>query len=121
MCLGRPANVVWGWGAFMTNWAPRRSTGGIAGAEHDLERRTQQIKEMVRLGSALRAEMGLENIYRQVVESINATFGFNVAAINIVREQSDYLEVVATAGLSPTERAALARPPRAPKPPPSPT
>ena len=91
----------------MTNWAPRR------GAERDLERRARQIKEMVRLGSALRAEMGLASIFSQVVEAINTTIGFNVAALNLVREHSDYVAVVATAGLDAADRERLTRnPPR---------
>lgn len=91
----------------MTNWAPRR------GAERDLERRARQIKEMVRLGSALRAEMGLAGIFSQVVEAINTTIGFNVAALNLVREHSDYVAVVATAGLDAADRERLTHnPPR---------
>src|SRR5579875_2057469 len=97
----------------MTNWTPRRGAGSSIEAEHEIERRTRQIKEMVRLGAALRAEMGLESIFTQLVEAINTTLGFNVAALNIVREQSDYVEVVATAGLTPRERDQLTqRPPR---------
>jgi len=91
----------------MTNWTPRR------GAERDLERRARQIKEMVRLGSALRAEMGLASIFSQVVEAINMTIGFNVAALNLVREHSDFVAVVATAGLDAADRERLTQnPPR---------
>ncbi len=106
MLLDNHERMSWeGW--MMTNWAPRRGT------ERDLERRARQIKEMVRLGSALRAEMGLASIFSQVVEAINTTIGFNVAALNIVREHSDYVAVVATAGLDGVDREQLIRnPPR---------
>jgi len=73
----------------------------------------RQVKEMVRLGSALRAEMGLDHIFSQLVESINVATGFRVAALNIVRSDSEYLEVVATAGLSEAnKRELMAHPPR---------
>lgn len=95
----------------MQNWPQRRS----AGADRDTGRRMSQVKEMVRLGAALRAEMGLNRIYTQVVESISLAIGFHVAALNIVRSDSEFLEVVATAGLSPANQRELsARPPHLP-------
>ncbi|HEX8732355.1 MAG TPA: methyl-accepting chemotaxis protein [Ktedonobacterales bacterium] len=94
----------------MANWPPRRGSGGN---DRDTARRMRQVKEMVRLGAALRAEMGLDRIYIQVVESINTAVGFRVAALNIVRSDSDFLEVVATAGLSAGNRRQLMEhPPR---------
>ncbi|MEO7001192.1 MAG: methyl-accepting chemotaxis protein [Ktedonobacterales bacterium] len=82
-------------------------------SERDLERRARQIKEMVRLGASLRAEMGLENIFTQVVQSINDALGFRCAALNIVHEDSDFVEVVATAGLGAADQHNLvSNPPR---------
>lgn len=94
----------------MANWPARRGSGGN---DRDTARRMSQVKEMVRLGAALRAEMGLESIFRQLVESINLALGFRVAALNIVRNDSEFLEVVATAGLSAANRRQLTEnPPR---------
>lgn len=81
------------------------------GPESELERRTRQVKEIVRLGTALRAEMGVRNILAKLVESINATIGFNVAALNLVRQQSEVVEIAATAGISEVDRQRLARNP----------
>lgn len=94
----------------MANWPPRRITGGL---DRDTNRRMRQVKEMVRLGAALRAEMGLGRIFSQLVESINVAIGFRVAALNIVRSDSEFVEVVATAGLSEANQRELTQnPPR---------
>jgi len=85
----------------MKRWLPRR------GSDKELERRAHQIKEIVRLGSTLRADMSLHDIYNALVTSINRTIGFTVAALNLVHEQQDAVDIVATAGLSPEERHRL--------------
>src|SRR5487761_1898316 len=88
----------------MANWPPRR---GIGGRDQDASRRMRQIKEMVRLGSALRAEMGLDRIFAEVTQSISGATGFRVAALNIVRSDSEFVEVVATDGLSAANQREL--------------
>ena len=91
----------------MNNWVQRRST------ERDVERRARQVKEIVRLGTMLRAEMDMDRMLGQVVESINSTIGFHAAGLNLVREESEYVAVVATAGLGEAERQRLlAHPPQ---------
>ncbi|HEU0027792.1 MAG TPA: methyl-accepting chemotaxis protein [Ktedonobacterales bacterium] len=83
------------------------------GAARDAERRMRQVKEMVRLGAALRAEMGIERICAQVVEAVSGSTGFRVAALNLARQDSEFMDVVATTGLSPAnQRELLERPPR---------
>ncbi|MGH2485395.1 MAG: GAF domain-containing protein, partial [Ktedonobacterales bacterium] len=89
----------------VTNWVRRGST------ERDIERRTRQIKEIVRLGTTLRAEMRLEDILKQVVESISATLGFNVAVINLIFPGRERVEIAAMVGLTEAERARLAEMP----------
>jgi methyl-accepting chemotaxis protein len=100
----------------MTNWPQRRGAPGAdrdANPSHDVNRRIRQVKEMVRLGAALRAEMGLERICAEVVESVSVSTGFRVAALNIVRSDSEYFDVVATIGLSEANQRELAQhPPR---------
>jgi methyl-accepting chemotaxis protein len=87
------------------NWVQRR------GSDRDLERRTRQIKEIMRLGTALRAEMGLPSILEQIVEAISSTLGFHVAVLNLVDESGEFCEVVATTGLSENERQRLIKSP----------
>ena len=97
----------------MTNWPPRRGAGGDRDANRDVARRMRQVKEMVRLGAVLRPELELERICAEVVESVAASVGFRVAALNIVRPDSEYVEVMATTGLSEANRRELVEhPPR---------
>ncbi len=91
----------------MFDWGARRNT------DQTLERRTQQIKEIVRLGTALRTEKGVQEILAQLANSINATTGFTVAAFNLIHQQSDVVEIAATAGLSEAQHQQLTHnPPR---------
>jgi methyl-accepting chemotaxis protein len=71
-----------------------------AEAEHESRRRAQQIKELIRLGNLLRAEMGLNEVLQQIVTSISACTGFRILVINLVEEGSDYVLPVALAGAS---------------------
>ena len=71
-----------------------------AAAEHESRRRAQQIKELIRLGNLLRAEMGLNEVLQQIVTSISACTGFRILVINLVEEESDYVLPVAIAGAS---------------------
>jgi methyl-accepting chemotaxis protein len=92
----------------MTNWLHR------FGGEKDMERRARQIKEIVRLGSALRVDMSPRAIVDQVITSIHSTIGFDVAALNFIHGDNEAVEIVGTAGLSPLEEQQLAaQPPRA--------
>jgi methyl-accepting chemotaxis protein len=61
---------------------------------------TRQIKELIRLGSLLRAELGLDEVLQQIVSSISACTGFRMAAINLLHEDGEYLISVAFAGIS---------------------
>src|SRR5215472_6768657 len=60
--------------------------------------RTRQIKELIRLGNILRAELGLNEVLQQIVASISTCTGFRVAVINLVEENSDRTLPVAFAG-----------------------
>jgi methyl-accepting chemotaxis protein len=90
----------------MYNWGSRRGT-----EQNQLERRTRQIKEIVRLGTALRAETGVENILTQLVTSINTTINFTAAAFNLIHQESDVVEIAATAGISEADRQRLSNNP----------
>ncbi len=62
--------------------------------------RTRQIKELIRLGNVLRAELGLNEVLQQIVASISTCTGFRIAVINLVEDNSDKTSPVAFAGAS---------------------
>ena len=88
----------------VANWVQRRSS------DKDIERRTRQLKEIMRLGSELRADVELDRILTQVVEGITGTLGFRAAALNLIRPDQT-MEVAATAGLNEAERQILVQSP----------
>ena len=61
---------------------------------------TRQIKELIRLGNILRAELGLDDVLQQIVASISTCTGFRIAVINLVKDDSDYLIGAAFVGAS---------------------
>ena len=74
--------------------------GGRQGSATDLEHRAQQIKEVVRVSAALRADMPPEAICALVVQTIHTTLGFRAAVINLIVPGNRYFTIVATAGIS---------------------
>jgi methyl-accepting chemotaxis protein len=60
--------------------------------------RTQQIKELIRLGNILRAELGLNEVLQQIVASISSCTGFSMAVINLVEDKNEKTSPVAFAG-----------------------
>lgn len=86
------------------NWSQRR------GSDREIERRTRQLKEIVRLGNEMRAEIELDRILNQVVEGITSTLGFRAAALNLIHPDQT-IEVAATSGLNEAERQILLQSP----------
>src|SRR6266568_4118243 len=74
------------------DWAP---TSIPASVQH-----TRQIKELIRLGNILRAELGLNEVLQQIVSSMSACTGFRILVINLIEEGNDYLTPIAFAGAS---------------------
>src|SRR5215469_3478661 len=70
--------------------------------------RTQQIKDLIRLGNILRAELGFNEVLQQIVASISACTGFRIAVINLVEEGSDITSPVAFVG-APEESERIIR------------
>ncbi len=68
--------------------------GGNGGIE------TRQIKELLRLGNVLRAELGLNEILQQMVASISDCTGFRISVIHLAEAGSEYLSPVAFTGMS---------------------
>src|SRR5437016_4285808 len=81
----------------------------LAGAANDpgAVQRTRQIKELIRLGNILRAELGLNEVLQQIVASISACTGFRISVINLIEERSGTLSSVAFAGVSPENERVL--------------
>ncbi len=89
------------------NWGRQPTT------DRDMERRTRQIQEIVRLGTSIRADISLEDTLEQIVEAIRGTLGFQVAVLNLILPQNEYLQIVAAAGLPEADQQRLrANPPR---------
>jgi methyl-accepting chemotaxis protein len=65
-----------------------------------LDRRNAQIKEVLRLGNALRAELQLDVLLGQIVQALTSCIGFRQAILNLVHDDSPDLECAAFAGIS---------------------
>ncbi len=64
------------------------------------QRHSQQIKELLRLGSLLRVESGLSEVLQHVVASMSACSGFRMLVVNLVQENDAYVRPLAFTGLS---------------------
>ncbi len=79
----------------------------VAAQESEAARRARQIKEVLRLGNAMRAELQLEILLRQIVEAISSCIGFRQAILNLVHDDSSELECAAFVGISPEDEQRL--------------
>lgn len=66
----------------------------------EAQRHVQQIKELLRLGNLLRAELGLSEVLQQIVASMSACTGFRELIINLIEEDGKTVRPVAFAGMS---------------------
>lgn len=80
---------------------------------HDIDTppRARQIKELIRLGNMLRAELRLDEVLQRIVAVISACTGFRIAVINLLEDQNDYLTPVAFAGASEESRRIIRKRP----------
>lgn len=81
------------------------STGSGGNGNGGIE--TRQIKELLRLGSVLRAELGLREILQQMVASISSYVGFRICVIHLAENGNDYLSAVAFVGMSEENQRVL--------------
>jgi methyl-accepting chemotaxis protein len=72
--------------------------------DSELLPRAQQIKELLRLGNMLRAELSPDEVLEQMVKSITSCTGFRSAVINLLEDQHEYLTPIAFAGVSDDAR-----------------
>ncbi len=73
----------------------------------ETQKRAQQIKELIRLGNLLRADLGLNEVLQQIVASIVRCTGFRILAVNLIDEANNYIATVACAGLTEEEEQIL--------------
>lgn len=64
------------------------------------QKRSRQIKELLRLGNLLRADLGLDEVLQHVAASTASCTGFRVLVMNLINEKKGYIMGVAFAGLS---------------------
>lgn len=67
----------------------------------------RQIKELIRLGNILRAELGLNEVLEQIASSINFCLGFRSSVIKMIEEGCDTLKAMAFAGISEEDKQTL--------------
>ena len=68
---------------------------------------SRQVKELLRLGNLLRAELGLTEVLEQIVSSINMCTGFRTAVVNLVEEGHDFVTILAFAGMAKEDMQTL--------------
>jgi len=83
-----------------------RSHAGQANTS-EAAKRTQQIKELVRLSKLLRADLGLNEVLQQVATSLVSCTGFRMLTVNLIDEQENYIYRVAFAGMSEEDEKQL--------------
>src|SRR5579883_2899587 len=67
----------------------------------------RQIKELIRLGNILQAELGLNEVLEQIASSINFCIGFRASVIKMIEDGCDTLKAVAFAGISEEDQQTL--------------
>lgn len=70
-------------------------------------RHARQIKELIRLGNVLRAELGLAEVLQQIVASTSICTGFRILVVHLIEEGSDVLAPLAFAGMSEENQRVL--------------
>ena len=68
---------------------------------------SRQVKELIRLGNILRAELGLTEVLEQVVSSIHMCTGFRKAVVHVVEEGKDFVTLLAFVGISEEDKQKL--------------
>ncbi|GAC1399709.1 MAG: hypothetical protein NVSMB49_10470 [Ktedonobacteraceae bacterium] len=69
-------------------------------ASCDFQQRAQQIKELLRLGNLLRADIDLNEVLHRIAASISACTGFHILVVCLIEEGSSLTRPVAFAGAS---------------------
>lgn len=82
--------------------AQAASTYVPVGAEAlQARKRTRQIKEVIRLGNMLRADLNLDEVLQRIAASMSGCTGFRIGVIKLIEAGDEYLTAVAFTGISP--------------------
>ncbi|MBA2288501.1 MAG: GAF domain-containing protein, partial [Ktedonobacteraceae bacterium] len=71
------------------------------------QQHTRQVKELIRLGNILRAELGLDEVLQHIAASISTCTGFRTSVIKLLEEGSEHLKAVAFAGVAAEDERML--------------
>ena len=74
---------------------------------NEKQKRSQQIKELIRLGNLLRADLGLDEVLQQIVAAIVRCTGFRLLVVNLIDEANNCISSVAFAGATEEEEQIL--------------
>lgn len=75
--------------------------------DNNVVQHARQIKELIRLGNILRAELGLGEVLQQIVASTSICTGFRILVVNLIEEGSEVLAPLAFAGMSEENQRVL--------------
>lgn len=75
--------------------------------DNNVVQHARQIKELIRLGNILRAELGLREVLQQIVASTSICTGFRILVVNLIEEGSEVLAPLAFAGMSEENQRVL--------------
>jgi methyl-accepting chemotaxis protein len=65
-----------------------------------MQQRTRQIKELIRLGNMLRADLSLDEVLQHIVAAISNCTGFHIAVIKLVEADGEHMVAVAFFGVA---------------------
>ena len=66
----------------------------------DAQRRTRQVKELLRLSNIVREDLGLSELLQQIVASTSVCTGFRVLVVHLIENGSEMLSPSAFVGIS---------------------
>ena len=79
------------------------STSSTPPSLYASQQRAQQIKELLRLGNLLRADIGLNEVLDRIAALMSACTGFGMLVIGLIEEDNPHLSPSAFAGVSVEE------------------
>ena len=85
----------------------KQTEEALARARDNLERRNQQLAQIVRIGQALRINLGFEALLQEIVQSAQQALGFSLVVLNML-DENDQVRVRAFAGLDEEGQRILA-------------
>jgi methyl-accepting chemotaxis protein len=71
------------------------------------ERRSRQIKELVRLCGVVRADLSMDEVLQQIVRSMSACTGFRILVVNLLEQSGSSFYVSAVTGVSQGDERVL--------------